>query len=457
MSTATSARRKSSGSSAIAPYSCLASSACSGCSPPRGRPTPAPPASPSPAAAVRRCAASPGTCCASPASDRRARRRRASSRGRERTARRSPARGPRHRAATRTAPTPRGRGGRRGPAATRGQAAASLPRIAAILLGEPPLCPRLSGIAGVVALRAPTAASPEPQRPAAPRQPANGTARLVLRALAARALPAAHRGPRPARSRPAHEAAIIADLQRLGIDWDGLPCRQSERLERHRAAFEQLRATGRLYRCWCTRAEIREAVAGTRMRARAQRLSGDLPDALRARERARRERAAALRRPGGWMPARSGSRSSTASPASVAAASTTSSSGAGPDGGTPAYNLAVVVDDADQGIGEVVRGDDLLETTPRQILLARLLGLPAPATRTCRWCSGPTAADSPSATARSRSPERLALGRAIETVIGWMASSAGLVMPGPELSAEQVLAAFDPAALSREPTMFAQS
>lgn len=46
--------------------------------------------------------------------------------------------------------------------------------------------------------------------------------------------------------------------------------------------------------------------------------------------------------------------------------------------GTPAYNLAVVVDDAAQGVGEIVRGDDLLASTPRQILLARLLSLPVP-------------------------------------------------------------------------------
>src|SRR5207247_4974117 len=47
--------------------------------------------------------------------------------------------------------------------------------------------------------------------------------------------------------------------------------------------------------------------------------------------------------------------------------------------GTPAYNLAVVVDDADQGVEEVVRGDDLLPSTPRQVHLARILGLPVPA------------------------------------------------------------------------------
>ena len=45
--------------------------------------------------------------------------------------------------------------------------------------------------------------------------------------------------------------------------------------------------------------------------------------------------------------------------------------------GVPAYNLAVVVDDADQGVTEVVRGDDLLSSTPRQVLLQRLLGLAA--------------------------------------------------------------------------------
>ena len=49
------------------------------------------------------------------------------------------------------------------------------------------------------------------------------------------------------------EMGVLADLARLGLDWDGVPSRQSEQIERHRAAFEQLRDEGRVYRCWSTR------------------------------------------------------------------------------------------------------------------------------------------------------------------------------------------------------------
>ena len=68
--------------------------------------------------------------------------------------------------------------------------------------------------------------------------------------------------------------------------------------------------------------------------------------------------------------------------------------------GVPAYNLAVVVDDAAQGVDVVVRGDDLLASTPRQIELQRLLGLPEPRTCTSRSWSARTVSASPSATER---------------------------------------------------------
>jgi glutamyl-tRNA synthetase len=118
------------------------------------------------------------------------------------------------------------------------------------------------------------------------------------------------------------------------------------------------------------------------------------------------------------------------------------------------------VDDADQGIGEVVRGDDLLETTPRQILLARLLGLPVP-----RYAHVALVLGSDGKRLAKRHPpsrradgavslaDRLALGESVEQLIGWMASSAGLTAPGRAMLAQQVLAIFDPAKLRREPTL----
>ena len=165
----------------------------------------------------------------------------------------------------------------------------------------------------------------------------------------------------PQRSKPEHEAAQIADLRAIGIDWDEEPVRQSERHELYAEALAELERQGRVYPCWCTRAEIREA---------AQAPHGPLPEgaysgtcrALSPAEREERQRAAG-RPPSLRLDARSESVDDFVLRR---------------HDGAYAYNLAVIVDDADQGIGEVVRGEDLLETTPRQLLVADLLSLPKP-------------------------------------------------------------------------------
>jgi glutamyl-tRNA synthetase len=263
----------------------------------------------------------------------------------------------------------------------------------------------------------------------------------------------------PLRSRPEHEAAILADLARLGIDWDGAPVRQSEQLEHHRAAFEALRSSGRTYRCWCTRAEIREAAQAPHPQLGETGGGGEgvYPGtcrALSARERAARERAG---RPAAWRLDARAERIAFEDRLSGAAAAVVDDfvlwrgDPQGTSGG-PAYNLAVVVDDATAGIGEVVRGDDLLETTPRQVLLARLLGLPVP-----RYAHVPLVLGADGRRLAKRHgavtlDDRLALGESIATVLGWMASSVGLASPGRALSAGELLATFDPARLSREPT-----
>src|SRR5919204_286651 len=100
-----------------------------------------------------------------------------------------------------------------------------------------------------------------------------------------------------ARSKPEHERTQIADLRAIGLDWDEEPVHQSERTELYREALERLQADGRVYPCWCTRAEIRAA---------AEAPHGPLPEGaypgtcrkLTAAERAERERSgrpAALR------------------------------------------------------------------------------------------------------------------------------------------------------------------
>lgn len=179
----------------------------------------------------------------------------------------------------------------------------------------------------------------------------------------------------PQRSRPEHEASQIADLRAIGIDWDGEPVRQSERGGLYEEALRELERQGRVYPCWCTRAEIREA---------AQAPHGPLPEgaypgtcrALSAQQRAERERSAP-RPPALRLDARAETVSFTDLVHGPAAAAVDDFVLRRHDGAW-AYNLAVIVDDAEQRMGEVVRGGDLLETTPRQLLIARLLSLPEP-------------------------------------------------------------------------------
>ncbi|HSL59118.1 MAG TPA: tRNA glutamyl-Q(34) synthetase GluQRS, partial [Acidimicrobiales bacterium] len=175
-------------------------------------------------------------------------------------------------------------------------------------------------------------------------------------------------------SRPEHERGQLADLAALGLDWDGPVLRQSERFDRYEAAIARLDAAGLTYRCWCTRREIREAASAPH---------GDLPDGaypgtcrdlptreLAARERSDRPAALRLRADHATV----GFTDRLVGPVSGRIDDVVLRR----NDGVPAYNLAVVVDDADQGVEEVVRGDDLLSSTPRQLHLARLLDLAEP-------------------------------------------------------------------------------
>jgi glutamyl-tRNA synthetase len=179
----------------------------------------------------------------------------------------------------------------------------------------------------------------------------------------------------PITSRPEHEAGQLADLAALGISSDIDVVRQSERFERYRAAIAELADRGLVYPCSCTRREIREA---------SQAPHGDpLPDGaypgtcrtLTRAQRAAREREG---RPTALRLRTDGERHAFDDLVAGHVVGGIDDVVLQRNDGTPAYNLAVVLDDAAQGVTEVVRGDDLLASTPRQIHLQRLLGLPTP-------------------------------------------------------------------------------
>lgn len=174
------------------------------------------------------------------------------------------------------------------------------------------------------------------------------------------------------RSRAEHEAGQLSDLQAIGIDWDGDPIRQSTRDDAYAAALAPLEAADLVYPCWCTRAEIRDAASAAHDDAPENAYPGTCArlDAHGRAEKARSGRPAALR-------VRAESAHVTVDDVVLG-----SITGVVDDfvvrrgDGTFAYNLAVVVDDGWQEIGEVVRGDDLASSAPRQAWLAERLGLP---------------------------------------------------------------------------------
>ncbi|MEP7202907.1 MAG: tRNA glutamyl-Q(34) synthetase GluQRS [Ilumatobacteraceae bacterium] len=175
-------------------------------------------------------------------------------------------------------------------------------------------------------------------------------------------------------SSPAHEADQLASLRSIGLDWDDEVVRQTDRFDLYRDAIGRLQSGGLVYECYCTRREIREA-------ARAP--QGADPDGIypgTCRQLTERDRAklrAEGRRPALRLIS-DGLDESFEDRFSGRHVGRVDDLVLQRNDGVPAYNLAVVVDDAAQGVTEVVRGDDLIPSTPRQIMLHRLLHLPIP-------------------------------------------------------------------------------
>ena len=243
------------------------------------------------------------------------------------------------------------------------------------------------------------------------------------------------------RVRPGLDVAQLEDLAAVGVDWDGPVEYQSARLSLYEAALDRLREERLLYECYCTRAEIREAASAAH---------GPLPEGAYPGTCLRLSAAElAEKRASGRPPALR----VRAAGASVAFADRLLGplSGVVDDfvvrrgDGAFAYNLAVVVDDAGQGVEEVVRGSDLADSTPRQLWLARALGLAEPSHAHVPLVLGPDGA-------------RLAKRHGAVTLrelpapdaIAWIGASLGFSGAGPR----EWLTEFDPERLPRADTTF---
>ncbi|PDH68251.1 MAG: tRNA glutamyl-Q(34) synthetase GluQRS [Acidimicrobiales bacterium MED-G01] len=242
----------------------------------------------------------------------------------------------------------------------------------------------------------------------------------------------------------------LRDFQRIGLDWDGEIFRQSERLHLYRDAIEDLQRQGLTYRCWCTRREIREATVAPHAHLPEGAYSGKCRQ-LTARETSENERSGrnpALRVISGGQLIKIDDRQLGNFEGSVDDFVLCRGDL------TPSYNLAVVIDDADMGVTEVVRGDDLLPTTPRQIYLFDLLGLNPPSYAHVPLVltqSGDRLAKRDGAVTLD---DRLALGESELDVLNHLLSSLQLRNIESLGELDQIARDFDPGALPTSPWVF---
>lgn len=242
---------------------------------------------------------------------------------------------------------------------------------------------------------------------------------------------------------PRRGAEQLQDLESIGIDHDGPIVEQSARRHLYDAAIDQLERAGSIYPCYCSRRDIREAAVAPH---------GPLPEGaypgtcreLTSAERARRAGhgrppALRLRAEGVEVEVRDRLLGAWRAPVDDFVVRRAD--------GVPAYNLAVVVDDAAQGVDQVVRGADLVDTTPRQVLLQQVLGVATPEYVHVPLVLGPDGERLSKRHGAVSLRDRRALGESVDQVVGRLAASMGLAAVGERLSAATLLARFDPSAL----------
>jgi glutamyl-tRNA synthetase len=182
-----------------------------------------------------------------------------------------------------------------------------------------------------------------------------------------------------ARCRANYLDDIFRDLEYLGLTWDEEPIFQSRRGEAYEAALDRLRPLGRIYECFCSRSEIGRAASAPHGAAddgpRYPGTCSALEPEVAADRRRRRPPALRFRTFGGRIQLTDRFRGLYEQDVSAVVGDFVVRR----NDGVASYQLAVTVDDAQSGITDVLRGDDLLASTPRQLQLYQALGLKAPA------------------------------------------------------------------------------
>lgn len=251
--------------------------------------------------------------------------------------------------------------------------------------------------------------------------------------------------------------SILADLRWLGLDWDSGPRYQAERLPEFRAARDQLVAAGQVYPCVCSRRDIQAAAsaphAGEEGPVYPGTCRGRFPS-LAAAQAASADGRVAWRfavpagRVVSW-------RDQFAGPQSFAVAPELGDFVVWKKDDEPAYQLAVVVDDAQAGINQVVRGDDLLPSAARQILLYEALGQAPP-----EWVHLPLVLDSDGRRMAKRSGDTTLeslrdQGVTAEQLLSWIAQVSGMELSGSPQSAADLLPGFSWDRVPREAVRWA--
>jgi glutamyl-tRNA synthetase len=243
----------------------------------------------------------------------------------------------------------------------------------------------------------------------------------------------------------------IADLLWLGLDFDGEPVVQTSRLPHYERALAALKQSGRVYPCTCTRTDVERAASAPHLEHEGPVYPGTCAG-RRAADAIELERTG---RPFCWrfrVPGRTPVFTD-----GFLGESKIDLHQMGGDfvvwktTGTPAYQLSVVVDDAEQGVTEVVRGDDLMPSTPRQILLYEALGVTPP-----RFFHVPLVVGTDGRRlAKRHGDTRLRslreAGVRPEMLLGLLAWSCGWIERKREITATELLPLFRMDAIPREP------